>query len=200
MKPNQYALYKGTGSKWGAIQFQPQPPHFFNKSKAKDFQGTVDAKNDRAAFTVVDGKVTLKEGWKTRDGCIFLEGTSSVGPNKYDWKQSVRMALSPGDMGKILYFLTTGQSSNKKERTKGDGTPSKSMSIMHDPNARSDRQGEVRKYLEFYSPNGPADGMMLTVKQIAGDDKRSHQIPVTGDEVMVLRSLLASAIPNALSW
>lgn len=201
MNPNQYALYKGTGAKYGAIQLNFQQPHFF-AGKVKDFQGRVDTKNEdeKAAFTIIEGKVRLKDGWKTRDGCIFLEATSAVGPNKYDWKQSVRMALSPNDIGKVLYFLQTGQSSNKKERNKQDGTPSKGMSLMHDPNARTDRQGEIRKYLKFYAPNGPADGLILTVEQVTGDDKRSHQIPVSGDEVMVLRSLLSAAIPSALNW
>ncbi len=201
MNPNQFALYKGTGARFGALQLNLQYPHFF-AGKAKDFQGKVDARNedDRAAFTVVGGKVRLKEDWKSRDGCIFLEATCSVGKNTYDWKQSVRMAMSPGDMGKILYFLTTGQSPVKKERTKQDGKPSRAMSLMHDPGARSAKEGQVRKYLKFYSPNGPADGLMLTVEQVEGGEKRSHQIPVSGDEVMALRALLNAAIPRALNW
>lgn len=201
MNPNQWSLYKGTGARYGAAQFSFQPPHFYLGKTAKDFQGKVDAegKDEKAAFTVREGKVKLKEGWKSRDGCIFLEATCSTGKNIYDWKQSVKMALSPSDMGKVLYFLTTGQSPVEKERTR-EGKPTGAMSLMHDPNARSDKQGQVRKYFRFFSPNGPANGMMLTIEQVAGDDKRSHQVPVTGDEVMVLRSLLTAAIPNALNW
>lgn len=200
MNPNQYALYKGTGGKYGALQLNFQPPHFFC-GKTKDFQGKIDAnkEDERAAFTVVEGKIRLKEGWKSRDGCIFLEATCAIGKNKYDWRQSIKMALSPGDIGKILYFLQTGQSPVKKERA-WEGKLTRAMSLMHDPNARSAREGEVRKYLRFYSPNGPADGLMLTVEQISEGEKRSHQIPVSGDEVMVLRLLLAAAIPSALNW
>jgi len=197
MNPMQHAVYKGTGGKYGAVQFNLQGPHYYT-GKTKDFKGLVDAegKNDRAAFTVVDGKVKLKEGWNQRQGCVFVECAPAVGKNKYDWQQKVIMALSIGDLGKILYFLQTGQSPNKAEREKNKG----GMSIFHDPGAKSDRAGVVRKYIKFFSPNGPANGLMLTLESIEGDDKRSNQVPVTGDEVMVLRSLFTAAISSALNW
>ena len=188
----QYAIYKGTGGRYGAIQFNFQKPHFYN-GKQKDYTGS-------EAFELVDGRKKLKEGWKEREGCVFLEIAPPVDKNKYDWNQKIIMAFSVNDMAKLSYFLTLGKSPNKKERNRQDGQPSGSMVIMHDPHAKSDRAGQTQKYFRIYSPDGPADGAMITVVQKEGDQKREHQVPVSGDEVVVLRALLTSAMSNALNW
>jgi len=38
MRPLQYAIYKGMAGKWGAIQLNLQPPHFYS-GKNKDYTG-----------------------------------------------------------------------------------------------------------------------------------------------------------------
>lgn len=191
MNPMQYAVYKGTGGKFGAVQFNFQRPHFYS-GKQKDFTGA-------SCFEEVDGRRRLKEGWKEREGCVFLEIAPTVDKNTYDWNQKIIMALSVGDLSKVLYFLVTGKSPVKKERER-DGKPTNSMTLMHDPGAKSDREGQVRKYLRLYSPGGTADGLMLSAEHVTGDEKRSHSVPLTGDEVIALRSLLQVVIPAALSW
>ena len=172
MKALQYSLYKGTGGKWGALQFNFSGPHFYH-GKEKDFTG---------AQALKDGK--LQEGWDQREGAIFLEVTSTKAPNVYDWENKVVMALSVNDIGKLLFTLATGEPCN----------------IMHDPGAKSENQGQVKKFLNVTSPQGLKSGVMFQVTQSQGDTKKSHSIPVSADEVMVLRSLLTAAISRSLGW
>jgi hypothetical protein len=171
-KSLQYALYKGMSGKWGSIQFNLQPPHFY-KGKEKDYTGSQALK---------DGK--LVEGWDQREGCIFLDAASTKAPNVYDWENKVVLALSVNDMGKLLFTLATGEPCN----------------IMHDPGAKSENQGQVKKFLNVTSPQGLKSGVMFQVTQSQGDTKKSHSIPVSADEVMVLRSLLTAAISRSLGW
>lgn len=182
MNPMQYAIYKGTGGKFGAVQFNLQRPHFY-QGKTKDFTG----------HQALDEQGKRKEGWKDREGCIFLEITSAKAGQKnvYDWDNKIILALSITDIGKILYFLVTGKDPGKG----GDR-----LSIMHDPGAKSQSAGAVKKFLSMFSPNGTSAGCLITAKQVTGSEERKHTVPLTGDEVIVLRSLLQAAIPSTLNW
>lgn len=174
----QWNVYKGTGGKFGALQFGLAGPHYF-KGKEKDYTGS-------KAFE--GGK--LQEGWKKREGCIFMDITSAKGKNVYDWEKKVIMALNLGDIGKILFFLTTGQS------PRGEST----LDLVHDPHAQSENQGTVKKFLRVSSPKGTKAGVIFSVNQQGGGEERKHSVPLTGDEVIVLRGLLQAAIPRALNW
>lgn len=176
MQPLQYPIYKGTGGKHGALQFNFQPPHYYF-GKKKDFTG-------EEALTFGEGRPQLKEGWKTRDGAIFLEITSAKGKNEYDWNNKIVFALSPNDMGQILFTLLTGED----------------CKIMHDPGAKTDSQGAVKKYLNISSPRGTKEGVIVTASVQAGGEKKSHTVPVSGYEVVVLRVLMQEAITKALAW
>jgi len=79
------------------FQFNFQAPHFF-RDKQKDFTG-VNALGE-------DGK--MKEGWKIREGAVFLEITSTKDKNVYDWENKVTIALSTNDLGKVLFGIKTG--------------------------------------------------------------------------------------------
>jgi hypothetical protein len=175
-RPLQYAVYKGMSGKNGAVQFNFQPPHYY-KDKEKDFAGT------RALDQ--DGRLLEAQGWRQREGAVFVEAAPTVGPNKYDWDQKITFALSVTDMGKIVHFLTTG----------------KDLSIMHDPGAKSDTQGQVKKYFNITSPKGLLEGgALLTLSQNGVKGEMRHTIGLTPDECMVLRQLLLTAIPGALQW
>jgi len=173
MNPLQYAVYKGTGGKWGAVQFNFQPPHFYQE-KQKDFTG----------INALDEAGKMKEGWKIREGAVFLEITSTKDKNVYDWENKITIALSVNDLGKVLFALKTG------EETK----------IMHDPGAKSDRAGQVQKFLNVSSPNGTAQGCMVRASMTSNGQTKSHQVPLTGDELLVLGCLVQSAISRALGW
>lgn len=172
MRPAQYAIYKGMSGKFGAIQFNFAHPHYF-MGKDKDFTGEIAEQRDSS-----------KE-WNHREGAVFVEVAPTVGPNKYDWEKKINFALSVTDMGKIIQFFTTGND----------------CSIMHDPGAKTDKQGSIKKYLNLTSPRGILEaGCMLKLNQVSGDTTLSHTVPLTPDECIVVKQLLQAAIPAALSW
>lgn len=172
MTPLQHAIYKGTGGKFGAIQFNLQSPHYY-KGKQKDFTG-------KTAF--VDGK--LAEGWRQREGCVFLEITSAKDKNVYDWTNKVILALSVNDLGKCLMALVYGEE----------------CKIMHDPGAKSESAGDIKKYLSITSPKGVKVGCLIKVAKQENGETVSHTVPLSGEEVIVLRTLFQSAISKALNW
>jgi len=177
MRPLQFAIYKGTGGSWGAAQFSLQPPHYYRENpKQRDFTG-LDALDD-------GGK--LKEGWKIREGAVFLQQTSTKEGQKnvYDWDAKVVMALSVEDMGKLALACTTGESTK----------------IFHDPGAKTAAQGAVIKSLTINSPEGVRKGVVLSIIQKAGGTTTKHDVPVSGAEAIVLTQLLRSAISRSLNW
>jgi hypothetical protein len=175
-KALQYAIYKGTGGKHGALQLNFQKPHYY-KDKLKDFTGD-------QAFNNKDGKWELLPGWKVREGAIFLEIASTKEKNEYDWDNKVVLALSVDDMGKVLETLLTGNE----------------CKLMHDPGAKSESAGVVKKYLHVYSPKGVKEGCMISATMSAGGENKSHTVPVSASELLVLRALLQAAISKALNW
>ncbi len=173
MNPLQYAVYKGVKGKFGAVQFNLQAPHYF-KDREKDFTGA-------KAFGE-DGK--LKEGWKIREGAVFMEITSTKEPNVYDWENKITVALSTNDLGKVLFGLKTGNETK----------------LMHDPGAKSESAGAVQKHVNISSPNGTAEGCMIRVSQTSAGQTKSHTVPLSGDELLVLATLVQSAISRSLNW
>ena len=172
MRPLQYSVYKGMTGKWGAIQLNLQPPHFYS-GKTKDYTGYEAMENG-----------SLRDGWKLREGTIFMEITSTKDKNVYDWDNKIVLALSVTDVGKILHSLYTG----------------KECSIMHDPGAKSQSQGLVKKNLNLASPKGTANGCMVRASHTAAGQTKSHQVPLSGDELIIMKELLASAVPQMLKW
>jgi hypothetical protein len=176
IRPLQYAVYKGMSGKFGAAQFNFQLPHFY-KGKDKDFTG------DKALDQY--GKLMEVEGWRQREGAVFLEVAPPLGSNKYDWDKKITMALSVTDMGKIVHHLTSG----------------KDCALTHDPGAKTDKQGEVKKYLNMSSPEGIMDrGTMLRLSMDNAGEKVNYTVPLSPDECMVVRQLMLTAIGRALQW
>ncbi len=175
LTPQQYAVYKGVSGKFGAVQFNFQSPHTYNPSnnKEKDFTGQTREK---------DG---VK--WKVREGAVFVDITSAKGKNVYDWENKITFALSVNDLGKILYGLRTAREGSE-------------ISLMHDPGAKSESAGKVRKHINFTSPSGPSAGFMLNVTQVTGKEKRSHTVPLSPDEVLIVGTLFQRAVSEALAW
>lgn len=174
----QYAIYKGTGGKHGAVQFNFQRPHYYC-GKQKDFTGD-------EAFEVKDGRRVLKDGWQPREGAIFLEITSTKDGQKnvYDWDNKVVIALSIDDMGKLMETLVTGQETK----------------LIHDPGAKSELAGVVKKFLSLSSPEGLKSGCIVSCMQQSGGETKKHSVPISSSEVYVLRSLFMAAISKSLNW
>ncbi len=79
MNPMQFSIYKGTGGSHGALQLNFQRPHFYF-GKLKSFDGMFEGKS---VYEETDGKRKLKEGWKEREGCIFLDIAPTKDKNVY---------------------------------------------------------------------------------------------------------------------
>ena len=187
LQPLKYPIYKGMGGKQGAVQFTYRPPHFFctEDRKHKFFSGETvrTASFNRDTPCPREGcNGTLM----SRDGCVFLDISSAVGKNKYDWKNKIMIQLSIKDLGQLLVGLGTG----------------KNVSIIHDPGAGTDNKGQVVKTLSFSSPKGLGEGGFLSCSMSSGRDKEKveHRVGMTADEIIVLRELLKSVIPKALAW
>jgi len=105
------------------------------------------------------------------------------------------MALSVNDMGKIVFYLKTAPFTVPEGTKAPDG-----LSIMHDPGAKSDSAGAVKKFFNLNSPKGTKAGCLLSISMVSGGETLRHTVPLTGDEVLVLSTLLQSAIPSALNW
>ena len=172
MRPIQYSIYKGMTGKWGAVQFGLQPPHYYS-GKQKDYTG------EQALY-----QGTLKPNWKVREGTVFLEITSTKDKNVYDWDNKIVLALGVTDIGKILHCLYTGTE----------------CKIMHDPGAKKESQGLIKKNLYIASPKGTANGCMIRAVQSQGGQQKNHSVPITGDELIVLKELFSSVIPLMLKW
>lgn len=176
MRPLQYAVYKGVGGKFGAVQFSFQSPHYFHE-RQKDFTGT------EALYTDTEGRTKMREGWGIREGAVFLEMASTVGKNQYDWEHKVVLALSVDDIGKFLNSLTFGED----------------LEILHDPGAGKEAQGQVKKYLNVKFVD-KAMGCLLGTTRVSGGERVSHTVPISRNEIIVLRALFTAAISRALAW
>lgn len=173
-RPLQYAVYKGVGGKFGALQFNFQSPHYY-KGTVKDFTGK----------TALDQDGRLLEGWRQREGAVFVEAASAIGKNQYDWENKITFACSVSDMGKVSLSLTT----------------SAALDIMHDPGAKTENEGAVRKHLKLlFAEKVTTKGCIAIVSEQKGDDKKEHKIPLSADECIALRQLYLTAIPKALAW
>ncbi len=174
IKPQQYNIYKGVGGKFGAAQFNLQYPHYYcsnTKCRTKNFDGP------EQLCQCKDVKMIAREG------AVFCEIASAKAANVYDWDNKIIMALSVADMGKIVTGLRMGTE----------------VKLMHDPGAKSDHAGQVRKNLNFGLPS--EKGCIISAMETGGSDEpKKHTVPLTLDEVTVLVKLFESAVVRCLAW
>ena len=144
-------------------------------------------KGTSGKFGALQFKLLPSTGEIDNVGVVFVEACSSTGPNQYDWANKIIFALSPVDTGKMLHFMVTAEANG-------------SLSLVHDPNMKGENQGKVVKTMQFYTKEGVLGGMMITVSKKENEAVTSHKIPLSGDEVMVLKNLLEAAIPAMFAW
>lgn len=125
-------------------------------------------------------------GEEQKPGVLFVEAASATGNNVYDWSKKVTIALSLGDVGKILHFMVGGA---------GD-----KVSIYHDPKKGTEQEGQTQKTMTFWSKEGPLKGAIITVTQKDKEGKREHKVPISGDEIVVLKILLERAVKIMMRW
>jgi hypothetical protein len=198
VKPIQWAVYKGMGAKHGAVQFNLMEAHYrCGTCKKRYLTGATVAKanatfkpvpcpaRDTDSHTACNGELSIREG------CVFIEMAPTVGKNKYDWNERISFALSPGDMSKILFAI----------RTQG-GDKSANIKILHDPFAKTQKAGQVTKNLFMSWPGTARKGALLTLSMSdkPKNVKKSHTVPLNGEELLLLTTLLESSIPRVLGW
>ena len=190
MSPLQLSFYKGMGGKNGALQFNLQRPHWYceKNPKLKNYEG----KFIPAEWLKQDATL-VKEDLTSREGCLFLEATSATGKNVYDWDSKITMALSITDLGKILAFM-------EGPKLDGEGIPIP-VKIMHDPGAQTESAGKVGKWLEFSSPKGIKEGVLVNISMKKADGTLTkHMVPLSGDEAKTLVCCIRGALPAMLAW
>ena len=168
----QYSIYKGVTGKHGAAQFNFNPPHYIHKPTKRRLYSYQDLQSQ-----------SDKDEWKPRDGNIFLDITSTKAANVYNWEEKITVALNVADIGKVLLGLQS-QGSTK---------------IIHDPMAGSPQKGQITKTVEIYVQDR-AKGCMLRCSQKEGENIRQHTVPMSADEVIILRTLLTRAVSQCLNW
>ena len=123
-----------------------------------------------------------------RPRSVMVDICSPKGENKYDWDNKIQFALSVDELGQILHFFVTADA-------KGN------LNLVHDPNMKSENAGKTFKTMNFYTREGVLDGLMITMTQKENDKViHTHKVPVSGPEVMVLKSLFESAISMIMEW
>ena len=185
MLPLRLAFYKGITGKYGALQFNPQMPHYYVKDQPslKNFEGRFIQSN------WLDSNPSLTESdLASREGAVFLEITSAKDKNVYDWNKKIVFALSITDIGKWLEVLEGSKPEAK---------------LMHDPGAKSTNQGKVRKYVEISAPGGIKDkGMVVTASEVMAGSNTPirHTVPLSSDECVTLRCAMQSFVAKAIAW
>jgi hypothetical protein len=173
MRPIKYAIYKGMGGKFGAVQFSLAAPVFVCEV----------CKHRNYMVPEHDGNSTCSGDMPVREGAVFVDVANTTAPNIYDWEHKTIFAMSVTDMGKILSGLRAGTE----------------VKLLHDPGAQTEKQGQVTKTLSFGAQTDRGCLFNMYEKNKSGEEKK-FMIPLTPDEVTVIGTLIARAIPLVLAW
>jgi len=197
LSPLQLAFYKGMKGSHGALQFNPQMPHYYCPDREckqkKIYDQALPPYCAECKKPVLDSKGEVIRGgidrkMKSREGAIFVDICSTKGNNQYDWDNKITMALSTGDLAKLLMFLEGGQAGE-------------TLSLLHDPGAQTNRAGDIRKTIKFYSPKGLKEGCFVSVlMSMKNRDNVEHKVPLSGSEVKELAVSIRGFIPVARAW
>lgn len=178
IKPQQFAIYKGMSSKWGGLQFNFNPPHYYcsnNKCRTKNYDGVKQLCS------------CSETAMLAREGNVFVDIASATGPNVYDWENKIVMALSITDLTKLLNGLRSGTE----------------VRLLHDPGIKTEFAGKRQKIFQFSSPKGIEAGGIITISEKNDMDNKEphhHTVPLSFDEVVTLGILIQSVIPKCLGW
>jgi Whirly transcription factor len=174
IRPMKYAIYKGVGGKFGAVQFSLMKPNVFCFSCKEKYYDTLFICNKCGGSSEVLEK---------REGAVFVEVAPTVGPNLYDWDKKIIFALSVVDIGKLVNKLRAGQE----------------VKLLHDPGAQTEKAGQVTKTLSFTAPTEKGSLFSIQEKNKSGEPK-SYNVPLSPEEMTIIGTLLVAAIPVCLAW
>lgn len=128
------------------------------------------------------------------EGCVFLEMAPTVGKNEYDWQnQKISIALNLTDISQIIMFFSSPHldkyryGKNKQEKN----IPS--LDIYHDNTID-------QKTLKFEKDPLRENFTLQAAKRKDNKELAKVFIPLSPEEVLIIGSLLRTAIPKILSW
>lgn len=191
MLPLTLPFYKGKKGTQGAIQFNLQRPHYYakNNPKLKNYDGRYIPDTQ----DYVEWQGVQEKDLTSREGCVFMEITSTKEADVYDWDNKIVMALSVNDLGKLLSLLTGNKA---KPDVAGGGEES----FVHDPSMGKADQGKVMKVLTVSSPKGLKVGCCFNAYMKKEGKETKHFVNLNGDDVVILRECIRSVIPKCLAW
>ncbi len=130
------------------------------------------------------------------NGCVFVECSRAIGDRKYEFQtKKITFAMSEKDIGLFI----TG--------VKGLKQSGESFSIVHDPNAQTDRRGTMIKTMRLTRGNPSRlhgfESMptyFLTMSQKTADETYEVKIPLEPHEIKVIVELLTKSLTKILNW
>src|SRR3990167_510879 len=178
LRPMQFEVFKGMGGKFGSVKFAYNPPHYYCsnvKCRTKNYHT-----NEQVCSC---SNVTME----LREGNVFVDIASAIGPNKYDWENKIVMSLSVTDLTKLMVGVRTGEA----------------VKLLHDPGIKTELAGKRQKIFQFSSPQGLEKGGIITISEkndMNDSETKHHTVPLSGDECVTLGVLIQCIIPKCLAW
>ncbi|MHA1290606.1 MAG: hypothetical protein ACTSPB_24745 [Candidatus Thorarchaeota archaeon] len=146
-------------------------PYTFYKGKAALRVTIIPAKE------VQNGQYT-----NTEPGMILLEIAPAKGKQSYDWDKKIVFSLNPAEVASIEV--------NRLSK--------KATSLFHDPNMKSDKQGQVTKSLKINSvQNG---GYAFNFLESNNGTKHNVSIVLSASEYYLFRMLIENGVLRTLGW
>ena len=137
-------------------------------------------RNGALQFNLIPWNSDRKRGDKSSpSGFVLVEGARTVSKDEYDWNNKISFALSALDIGSFIVGIQRG------------------CRIFH-------KYGNATKTLELQLGSNDKNDLptwMLYLNEIPdGGEKNTIVVPITSNEMAVLKNLLQTAIPIIHGW
>lgn len=130
------------------------------------------------------------------EGCIFLELAPTIEKNKYDWQnQKISIALNLTDISNIIMFFSSPHLEKYKYDNQRNPQPRRipGIDIYHDNTVD-------QKLLKFEKDPTKPNFTVQASKRVNGQETAKVFLPLSPEEVLIIGTLLRSAIPKILAW
>jgi len=134
-------------------------------------------------LSIIPPKEVQKGQYSNTDpGMILMEIAPAKGKQSYDWDNKIVFSLSPAEVATIEVNRLM-----KKE-----------TSLFHDPNMKSDKQGQVTKSLKISQTD--SGGYMFTLFETNNGNKHHVSIILSAAEYYLFRMLVENGVLKTLAW
>jgi len=147
------------------------------------FQYAIYKKKGAMQFQLMNPYSKRNDSGYYKEGTVFLEAAPSQGERKYDWENKIVFSLGVNDLSKIALALRN----------------STQLSIIHDPNAQTDRAGSITKVFKV-EPAQNKGTFYLNLRSTKGSEIKEASTSIDGNEAFALFNLFSSSISRILGW